>query len=37
VQVVTADGSVRFATDSIDLGLWRALFTRAQGEVVTDF
>jgi prepilin-type processing-associated H-X9-DG protein len=37
VQVVMADGSVRFAPDSIDLGLWRALFTRAQGEVVTDF
>ena len=36
-QVVLGDGSVRFASDSISLVTWRALFTRAGGEVVGEF
>lgn len=30
------DGSVRFATSTIDLTVWRAIGTRASGEVVSD-
>ncbi len=37
VNVALCDGSVRFAGDSIDLAIWRALFTRAGGEVVSEF
>lgn len=37
VNVALCDGSVRFAADSIDVGIWRALFTRARGEVISDF
>src|SRR5262249_20573648 len=35
VNVALADGSVRFVADGIDLLTWRALGTRAGGEVVT--
>ena len=35
VNVLVADGSVRFAPNSIDLTTWRALSTRAGGEVVS--
>ncbi len=34
VQVALADGSVKFIRSSIDLATWRALGTRASGEVV---
>lgn len=33
VTVVLCDGSTRFVTDTIDLAVWRALSTRAGGEV----
>lgn len=36
-QVTMGDGSTRFVTESIDVLLWRALGTRAGGEVVSDF
>ncbi len=35
VQVALVDGSVRPITDSIDLGIWRSLSTRAGGEVAS--
>jgi prepilin-type N-terminal cleavage/methylation domain-containing protein len=34
VQVMMGDSSVHFVSDSIDLGIWRAIGTRASGEVV---
>jgi prepilin-type processing-associated H-X9-DG protein len=34
VNATMMDGSVRFVKDSIDLGVWRALATRAGGEVL---
>ena len=37
VHVALADGSCRSITDSIDLDVWRALGTRAGGEVQNDF
>lgn len=37
VNSLLMDGSVRFVSDNIDLGLWRAVGTRAKGEVVGDF
>jgi prepilin-type processing-associated H-X9-DG protein len=35
VNVTLADGSVRFVKSSVDLGTWRAIGTRAYGEVVS--
>ncbi len=37
VNSVMMDGSVRSFSNNIDLGVWRALSTRAGGEVVADF
>lgn len=37
VNMSLCDGSVRFATESIDRVLWRAVGTRAGNEVVTEF
>ena len=37
VNVLMADGSVRFVTDSIDLTTWRALGTCRGGEVLNPF
>jgi prepilin-type processing-associated H-X9-DG protein len=37
VNVLLMDGSVRFVTNSIPLGVWRALGTRAGGEVIGDY
>lgn len=37
VNLLLADGSVRFASDSIDLGIWQGISTRNGGEVVADF
>lgn len=37
VHLLLGDGSVRGAADSIDLGTWRALGSRAGGEVAGDF
>ena len=36
VFVLMADGAVRFASESIDLATWRALATRAGGELTDD-
>jgi prepilin-type N-terminal cleavage/methylation domain-containing protein/prepilin-type processing-associated H-X9-DG protein len=35
VNVLLADGSVRFVKDSTNVGVWRAIGTRAGGEVVS--
>ena len=37
VNLLLADGAVRFAGDSIDLGIWWGLATRSGGEVIGDF
>ncbi len=37
VNVLLGDGSVRFVYDSVDLGVWRAISTRAQGEIANDY
>jgi prepilin-type processing-associated H-X9-DG protein len=37
VNVVMADGSIRFVSDSVALITWRALGTRAGGEVAGDY
>jgi prepilin-type N-terminal cleavage/methylation domain-containing protein/prepilin-type processing-associated H-X9-DG protein len=37
VNLGLADGSVRFVNNGIDLDTWRALATRAGGEVIKDF
>ncbi|MGE3821867.1 MAG: DUF1559 domain-containing protein, partial [Isosphaeraceae bacterium] len=35
VLILTGDGSVRFVKDTVDLATWRALSTRAGGEVIS--
>ena len=37
VNLLLLDGAVRFVGDGVDLATWRALATRAGGEVVGDF
>ncbi len=37
VNLLLADGSVRFATNTVDVTMWRALSTRQGGEVVGDY
>ncbi len=37
VQLLLCDGGVRFVRDAIDLATWRALATRAGGEVAGDY
>ena len=37
VELLLCDGSVRFVRDAIDLSTWRALATRAGGEVPGDY
>lgn len=37
VNVAMGDGSVKFASDSIDNGVWRAVGSRSGGEVVSEF
>jgi prepilin-type N-terminal cleavage/methylation domain-containing protein/prepilin-type processing-associated H-X9-DG protein len=37
VQVALADGSARFVSEDIQLTTWRALITRAGGDVVADY
>jgi prepilin-type N-terminal cleavage/methylation domain-containing protein/prepilin-type processing-associated H-X9-DG protein len=37
VNVLRMDGSVRFVTDGMPMATWRALATRAGGEVVDDY
>lgn len=37
VHILMADGAVRFASENIDLGTWRALATRSGEEVLGEF
>lgn len=37
VQIALCDGSVRFVSENIDIKTWRALATRAGGEVLGEF
>jgi prepilin-type processing-associated H-X9-DG protein len=37
VNVLLMDGSVRFVTSGLSMATWRALGTRAGGEVVDDY
>ena len=37
VHLQMADGSIRFASDSVDLTVWRAIGSRNGGEVIADF
>ena len=37
VNLLLADGSVRFAADSINIGIWWDISTRSGGEVVSEF
>jgi prepilin-type processing-associated H-X9-DG protein len=37
VNAAMGDGSVRFFTNSIDLNVWRALATKANGEPITNY
>ena len=36
-QVCLADGSVQFASENIDVGIWQALGSRAGGETISDW
>jgi hypothetical protein len=36
-QIVLADGSVRFASENVDGGVWRAIGSISNGEVVGEF
>jgi prepilin-type processing-associated H-X9-DG protein len=36
VNVAMCDGSVRFVSENVNLEIWRALGTRAGGEVLTE-
>jgi hypothetical protein len=31
------DGSVRFVTDTVDIGTWQALSTMAEGDIPGDY
>jgi len=37
VNLVLTDGSVRFAANTVDLGIWRIVGSRADGQPVTDY
>lgn len=37
VNVALVDGAVRTVTDKVDIGIWRALGSRANGEVIGDW
>jgi prepilin-type processing-associated H-X9-DG protein len=37
VNLLLADGSVRFVTNGVDLATWHALGSRAGGEVISEF
>lgn len=37
VNLLLADGSARFVSENIDIGIWRALATRAGGEVIGEY
>jgi prepilin-type N-terminal cleavage/methylation domain-containing protein len=37
IHTLLADGSVRFVNQNVDLGVWRAIGTRAGGERVSEF
>ncbi len=37
VHLLLCDGSARFTSENIDLGVWRAVGTRAGGEVIGEF
>lgn len=37
VQALLSDGAVRFVSENIDIKVWRAVGTRAGGEVVSEF
>jgi prepilin-type processing-associated H-X9-DG protein len=37
VNLMLADGSVRFASDNIDLGVWRNVGTRDGGETLGEW
>lgn len=37
VTALGCDGAVKFVTSSLDLSIWRAIGTRNEGEVVTDY
>ena len=36
-NVMMADGSVRFASENVDTGLWRAVGTRGEGEIIGEW
>ena len=37
VNCALADGSIRFVSNNVDDNVWRAVGTKANGEVVSDF